>query len=142
MKKRFLGLLAVFALLVGLTGCTFEPQSEIVISNDYTYINGYTVTKIYLYDSNGIADIDGYEPKTTSGIFTYDGLPGGKSAKTSIYPYATGTVKLVCDYISNGNGSDGSVELTFEIVQAEETHHVSFCPDTANNDVPKLVLID
>ena len=142
MKKRFLGLLAVLAVLVGLTGCTFVPQSEIVISNDYKVINGYTVTKIYLYDSDGIADVSGFEPTYKSGILEFAGLPGGYDATTSIYTFTTGTVKLVCDYVSNGGKADGSVILSFEIAEDGEVHHVSFCPDTANGNVPKLVLID
>ncbi len=142
MKKRFLGLFAVLAVLVGLTGCVFAPQSEIVISNDYTVINGYTVKSISLYDSDGIADVSGFEPTYKSGILEFSGLPGGYHAETSIWAFATGNVKLVCNYVSNGSGSDGKVELSFEIKEAGEIHHVSFCPDTANGNVPKLVLID
>ena len=142
MKKKLLGLFGILTLLVSLASCVFQPQSEIVISNDYTYINGYSVKEIALYDSDGNAEISGFEPKTKSGIFEFDGLMGGYNAKASIYPSATGTVKLVCDYVSNGSGEDGSVELSFEIVEAGEVHHVSFCPDEVNNNIPKLVLID
>ena len=142
MKKRFLGLLAVLTIFISLTGCVFAPQSEIVISNDYTVINGYTVTSISLYDSDGFADVSGFEPTYKSGILEFSGLPGGYNAETSIWPFATGNVKLVCNYVSNGGKEDGKVELSFEIKEAGEIHHVSFCPDKANGNVPMLVLID
>lgn len=142
LNRKLLGLLGLLVIMLSVSGCFFfQPQSEIVIYNDYEYINGYTISKVSLYNSDGGVEVSDFEPKTESGIFTFDGVPGGKGLHTEIYTAATGTVKLVIDYTSNGSGDDGTVEFSFDVKgEKNESIAISFCPNTEKDNIPMLKL--